>query len=249
MTTRQETAECAERVSVLGIPVDRVTMDEVVEAIGRYVEEGGTHIVVTADAGGIVCAQRDETFRRIVLAADLVTPDSEGVLWACNRQGKPMRERVSGVDLVDRLCALSAKTGMRLFFLGAGPGVAEIAAEKLRLKHPGCNIVGTRHGFFPADSDEIVAQEIAGSKPDVLFVAMGIPRQEKFIDATREIVGAAVSIGVGGSFDVFSGKAKRAPMFVRRMRLEWLWRLVLNPRKISKVKALPVFAWLVLRSK
>ena len=233
---------------MLGIPVDCVTMDEVLAAVPGFVKSGGSHTIVTADAGGIVCAQRDEEFRNIVLGADIVTPDSEGVLWACKRQGKPLKERVSGVDIVDRICALSAQNGMRLFLLGAAPGVAETAAEKLQLRHPGCHIVGTRHGFFPEDSDEIVAQDVAASKPDVLFVAMGIPRQEKFIARTRTVIGAPVAIGVGGSFDVFSGKAKRAPMFIRRMRLEWLWRLILNPRKISKVKALPVFAWMVLRS-
>ena len=130
--------------------------------------------------------------------------------------------------------------------MGAAPGIAELAAEKMRLRHPGCNIVGARHGYFPAESDTVVASEVAASAPDVLFVAMGIPRQEKFIRSTESIIGAKVAMGVGGSFDVFSGKVKRAPRMVQRLRMEWLWRLCQNPKKISKVMLLPRFVLMVL---
>lgn len=222
-------------------------MTETLAEIERFVKEGGPHLVVTADAAGIVQSSEDPELRAIYAQADLVTPDSVGVLWAAKRQGEALPERVSGVDLVDRICDLSARKGYRLFFLGAAPGVAELAAEKLRLKHPGCNIVGTRNGFFPADSDTLVAQEVAESKPDFLFVAMGIPRQEKFIMATRDIIGASVSMGVGGSFDVFSGKAKRAPKLLQKIKLEWLWRLMLNPKKIAKARNLPRFVRMVLK--
>jgi len=153
------------------------------------------------------------------------------------------------VDIVDRVCALSADKGYRLFFLGAESGVAELAAEKLRLKHPGCNIVGTRHGYFPAESDQVVAKEIAATRPDILFVGLGMPRQERFIDATKQIINAKVSVGIGGSFDVFSGKTKRAPSLIQKLRFEWLWRLMLNPSKISKVKNLPKFVLLVLKDR
>jgi N-acetylglucosaminyldiphosphoundecaprenol N-acetyl-beta-D-mannosaminyltransferase len=160
-----------------------------------------------------------------------------------------MSERVSGVDIVDRVCALSADTGDSIFFLGAAPGVAELAAEKMRLKYPGCNIVGTRNGYFPAESDRVVAAEIADLDPDFLFVAMGIPRQEKFILDTMPIIKARVSIGVGGTFDVFSGKVKRAPVIIQKLKLEWLWRTLQNPSKLSKTKLLPRFVLLVLKQK
>jgi N-acetylglucosaminyldiphosphoundecaprenol N-acetyl-beta-D-mannosaminyltransferase len=203
--------------------------------------------VVTADAAGIVQAQQDPQFMEILRSADLVTPDSAGVLWAAKKKGHPIRERVSGVDLTDELCAMSADKGWRIFLLGSQPGVAELAAEKLRLRHPGCNIVGARHGYFPSESDEVVAQEIAELKPDILLVAMGIPRQEKFIMKTQEVIRAPVAMGVGGSLDVFSGRAKRAPRLFQKLKLEWLWRLILNPSKISKAKFLPKFVALVLR--
>ncbi|HEY0867520.1 MAG TPA: WecB/TagA/CpsF family glycosyltransferase, partial [Fimbriimonas sp.] len=139
--------------------------------------------------------------------------------------------------------------GYRIFFLGASPGVAEQAAQNLCGRYPGCQIVGARHGYFPPVEDEDVAREVAAARPDILLVAMGIPRQEKFIRATQEIVRAKVAMGVGGSFDVFSGKTRRAPKIMQRLQLEWLWRLILNPSKISKVKNLPVFVRMVLRQK
>lgn len=238
-----------DRVEVLGLPIDRVTMDKALATIERFIASGAPHLIVTADSSGIVQAQTDQSWREIFANADLITPDSIGVVWAAKRAGKPIADRVSGVDLVDKVCELSAQKGYRIVFLGAEPGVAEMAAEAMRLKHPGCNIVYARHGYFPADSDTIVAEEVAAYQPDVLFVAMGIPRQEKFVKNTQEIIQAKVAMGVGGSFDVFSGKTKRAPKLIQKMRLEWLWRTLLNPSKIKKAKALPKFAWLVLRGK
>lgn len=238
-----------DQVDILGMPVDRLGMDQTLSLLEEFVQSKQPHLVVTADAAGIVQAQSDPEWNAIFKSADLKTPDSIGVIWAANKAGKPITERVSGVDLVDRICGLSADKGYRIYFLGAAPGVAELAAEKMRLKHPGCNIVGARHGYFPAESDAVVAQEVAETRPDFLFVAMGIPRQEKFIRATQSIIQASVAMGVGGSFDVFSGKAKRAPKVFQAIHIEWLWRLILNPKKIAKAKNLPRFAWMVLRSK
>ena len=238
-----------QRIRVLGSEVDEVDMDGALELIAGFIEEGSPHVVVTADSSGLVAAQSDPEFRKIIEEADLVTPDSNGVVWAMRRRGSLIKDRVSGVELVAHLCEASALKGYRIFFLGAAPGVAEIAAERLRLMYPGVHIVGTRHGYFSPDSDSVVAEEIALLKPDVLFVAMGIPRQEKFIVSTQSIIQAKVAIGVGGSLDVFSGRVRRAPVFVQKLKLEWLWRTLLNPKKIAKAKALPVFAWRVLRSK
>ncbi|MDR3688476.1 MAG: WecB/TagA/CpsF family glycosyltransferase [Fimbriimonas sp.] len=247
MATTRFGAGRKDSLQILGVPIDRVTMAEALSSIEAFVWSGKPHLVITADANAILIARGDPEFRALITNAGLVTPDGTGVVWAARRMGQPLPERVSGVDLLDRVCALSADKGYRLFFLGGQVGVAELAAEKLRLKHPGCNIVGTRHGFFPAESDEVVAREVAESKPDILFVGLGMPRQEKFIAATTEIVGAKVSVGVGGSFDVFSGKTKRAPNVFQRLQMEWLWRLMLDPSKMKKVKRLPKFIYLVWR--
>jgi N-acetylglucosaminyldiphosphoundecaprenol N-acetyl-beta-D-mannosaminyltransferase len=240
-------AKAGNRVEILGVPVDQLDMQATLTRLDAFLQTHTPHIVATADAAGIVQAQSDPEFLQILKTADLVTPDSIGVIWAAKKQNQQIKERVSGVDLCDRLCAMSADRGWRIFLLGAAPGVADLAAEKLRLKHPGCNIVGVRHGYFPSESDEIVAQEVAETRPDVLLVAMGIPRQEKFIKKTQRIINASIAMGVGGSLDVFSGKAKRAPVLFQKLKLEWLWRLVLNPSKISKAKFLPKFVRLILR--
>ncbi|MDX2064241.1 MAG: WecB/TagA/CpsF family glycosyltransferase [Fimbriimonadaceae bacterium] len=237
------------RVDILGVPVDNVTMDETMARLEAFVASKRAHFVITADAAGVVQAQSDESYRQLYFEADLVTPDSAGILWAAKRFGSPIPGRVSGVDLVERVCSLSADKGYAIFFLGAAPGVAELAAERMQLKYPGCNIVGTRNGFFPPESDDVVAAEIAALRPDFLFVAMGIPRQEKFILATRDVVQAKVAMGVGGTFDVFSGRVRRAPVWMQRLKLEWLWRVLQNPSKLGKVALLPKFVMLVLRAK
>jgi N-acetylglucosaminyldiphosphoundecaprenol N-acetyl-beta-D-mannosaminyltransferase len=239
----------APRIKVLGIPVDDLSMTDTVTRIESFIESRRSHMVITADSSGIVEAHRDPEFFEIFQSADLVTADSEGVLWAAKRMGTPLRERVSGVDIFANLCRLSAEKGYKVFLIGASPGVAEIAAERCRLLYPGCNIVGSRHGFFPPESDEVVAQEIAVTKPDILFVAMGMPRQEKFIQRTRDIICAPVAIGVGGTLDVFSGRIKRAPRFIQSLKMEWLYRLFQNPKKFAKVKNLPIFVRMILRSR
>lgn len=236
----------ADYPKVLGVPIFTGSMQEALARITELIESGDSHLVVTADSSGLAQSDQDEDLRQLYQDASLATPDSIGVTWALKRQGIT-QERISGVELVDQICRLSADRGWRIYFLGAAHGIAERAAEHLRLKHPGCNIVGTRHGFFTPDDDTLVAQEIAKAKPDVLFVAMGIPRQEKFIMATKEVISAGVGIGVGGSFDVYSGTVKRAPKLVQALKLEWLWRTLLNPKKIAKAKWLPKFAQLVMR--
>ncbi len=238
-----------DRVTILGMPVDRVRMDDAVSAIRGFAQADGFHLVLTADSSMIVAAQEDPEVARLFEEASLITPDSAGVLWAAKRAGRALPEKVSGVELVAHLCADSAKSGLRLYFLGAAEGVAEEAAQNLRAKHPGCQIVGTHHGYFRKDQDEEIARLVGEAKPDVLFVAMGIPRQEKFIMATKHLHQAKVAMGVGGSFDVYSGRVKRAPKVFQRLSLEWLWRLASNPKKISKVAALPRFVLMVLRSK
>lgn len=240
--------EPSRRVPVLGVPIDLLTMPEAVAKIESLIAARIPSLVVTADASCLVIAHDNPEFRELLLSAALITPDGAGIVWALNKLGVPNADRVSGVDLVAEMCARSADKGYRIFLLGSEPGVAEMAAEKLRLKFPGCNIVGARHGYFPPESDEVVAQEIAALRPDLLFVAMGMPRQEQFIERTRHIIQAPVAMGVGGSLDVFSGRAKRAPKLIQRLWLEWLWRLLQDPKKFKKVKVLPRFAAMVRKS-
>lgn len=237
-----------DRVEILGIGVDQVTMEEALGRITRFIEGGVPRMVVTADSSGIVAAQTDIPWRDILLKADLVTPDSAGIVWASRKVGSPIRERVSGIDLVERICQLSSIKGWRLYFLGAAPGIADKAADQMRLKYPGVNIVGTHDGYFPKSDEFSVVAEVRRASPDVVFVAMGIPKQEKFIAEHLYEMGAKVAMGVGGSFDVLSGTVKRAPKLIQRFRLEWLWRWVLRPSKWRKNILLPKFWWMVMTS-
>jgi len=243
------TTPSRDRVHILGMPVDRVDMAEAIRRIEAFIAERGPHLVLTADSSMLVAAQEDAEVAELFSEAALVTPDSAGVIWASGKFGKPIAAKVSGVDLVDQICRVSAIHGYRIYFLGAAEGIAEEAADKLRAKYPGCQIVGTRNGFFGLDEQEAIAREIGELKADVLFVAMGIPRQEKFIRATQHLHGAKVAMGVGGSFDVFSGRVKRAPKLFQKLKLEWLWRVMLNPSKLPKVMTLPRFVGMVLRAK
>lgn len=237
-----------ERVSVLGLPTDRVSLSQTEEILTKFLDSERTHLVFTADSNAYICAQTDERYRRCFEEASLVTPDSAGPAWALGRYGKPVPGRVSGVDLVEVLCRISAATGARVFFLGSAPGVAEAAARNLVEKYPGCVVVGSRDGYFGTSTNEEVALEIAKSEPDILLVGMGMPRQEEFILDTASIIRAKIGIGVGGSLDVHSGMVKRAPAIFQKLRIEWVWRTILNPRKLEKVRNLPRFYLQVRRA-
>ena len=235
-------------MSLLGLPVHAVDMESALAHIDGFIAARTTHHIITADASMLVMAQDDAELRNIIAHAELVTPDSVGVLWAAKRLQTPLAERVSGVVIVEKLCALSANHNYKLFFLGAAPGVAQQAAERMTAKYPGCRIVGTRDGFFqPADVPQI-CEEIKSAAPDILCVALGIPKQEKWIHTHRAALGVPVLIGVGGTLDVLSGTVKRAPVLFQKLHLEWLWRVISNPKKISKVMLLPRFVRLILKN-
>lgn len=234
---------------MLGLNIDRVNMDEALAVIDQFIARRQPSHVVTADSSMVVIAKEDPELYAIIERADLVTPDGAGVVWASRLLGQPIRDRVSGVDLVSRICERSVNGGSSVFFLGAAPGIADEAAARLRAKYPGAQIVGTRHGYFSAAEEPAVVEEIRAAAPDVLFVAFGIPKQEKFIDRNKAAMGVPVCIGIGGSFDVHSGRVRRAPVWMQQAGFEWLFRLIQNPSKLSKVMKLPRFVLLALRVK
>ncbi len=236
-------------VKVLDIPVNCASMDEALVKIGAFVSSGEQHQVITADSSMAVMSRDDIELRNIIEQASLVTPDSVGIMWAAHRLNPAITARVSGVELVEELCKHSSQQGYSLFFLGAAPGIAQLACEKMAQRYPGAKMVGAHHGYFNDSDLQSVIDQINVVKPDILCVAMGIPRQEKWIAAHMHNIRAAVFIGVGGTFDVLSGTVKRAPKLFQRMKLEWLWRVLANPKKIGKVMLLPRFVWMVITSK
>jgi len=231
---------------ILGIKIDALDMASSLEVIEGFIRSRTPHIVVTADSYCVTLAQKDRELREIVNSADLVTPDSAGVLLAARLNGTPFAERVSGVDMLVLLCERASRLGHRVFLLGAAPGVAETAAKNLTKRFPGLKIVGIQHGYFGPDETDAVIKSIRDAQPDLLFVAFGIPMQEKWISKHKDVLQVPVAMGVGGSFDVLSGKVKRAPEWMQRYCLEWVHRLMSNPRKISKVMTLPAFATMAL---
>jgi N-acetylglucosaminyldiphosphoundecaprenol N-acetyl-beta-D-mannosaminyltransferase len=234
-------------IPLLKVRVHDVDMREALAIFDEFIQSRTPHHIITLDASMCVMAEKDSKLRKIIEKSDLITPDSVGVLWACKRMGKSLRERVSGVELVEMLCSLSHDKQYRLFFFGSAPGVAEQAAEKMRLKYPGCMIVGTHNGFFTEKDSNAIITQIQNAKPDILCVALGIPKQEMWISEHIQELGVPICIGVGGTLDVLSGNVRRAPMWMRKLSLEWLHRLISNPKKIGKVMTLPKFVMLILR--
>jgi N-acetylglucosaminyldiphosphoundecaprenol N-acetyl-beta-D-mannosaminyltransferase len=238
---RRSLPVATDRQEVLGIPVDPLPVDAVMARIAEFIASGEPHHIFTADASGIMRAQDDLLLRAIVRQADLITPDGAGVMLASELHGTRLPERVSGVDLVERIAALSADKGYRVYLFGAAEGVADAAAAALIDRHPGLQIAGTRHGFFSAGEEAAIVAAIVRAEPQVLFVALGIPKQEQFIRAHFAELGIPVMIGVGGSFDVISGRLQRAPRWMQRTGLEWLYRLAQEPKRLPRLAALPNF--------
>jgi N-acetylglucosaminyldiphosphoundecaprenol N-acetyl-beta-D-mannosaminyltransferase len=201
--------------------------------------------VVTLGAEMAMLARRDPSYRDLVNAADLVVPDTIGVVYAARLLGCRMPQRVPGIELVERLCAECARLGLPIFLLGGAAGVAEGAAAALQTRYSGLSIAGTQHGYFEDRDSATIASRIASSGARLLLVALGFPRQEFWVRDHASELGALTCIGVGGSLDVISGRTARAPEVARRLGLEWLYRLVREPRRLGRQLALPQFAWLV----
>lgn len=231
----------AERVNILGVDVDAVTMAEAVNVVRRAMDTRVGVMVATANAEMLMRATHDEELRRILNASALVVPDGAGTVWAARHLGHAMPERVAGYDLAQELLRCAPAEGRRVYFFGSAPGVAEKAKAKAEQLYPGIEIVGVRNGFFsPADNAAIIA-EIRAARPDLLLVALGVPKQEKWIAAHLAELDVPVAIGVGGTLDVMAGVMKRAPYWMQRAKLEWLFRGLMQPKRAGRLLALPKF--------
>lgn len=231
----------AERVNILGVDVDAITMAEAVDVVRRAMDTRAGVMVATANAEMLMRATHDEELRRILNASALVVPDGAGTVWAARHLGHAMPERVAGYDLAQELLRCAPAEGRRVYFFGSAPGVAEKAKAKAEQLYPGIEIVGVRNGFFsPADNAAIIA-EIRAARPDLLLVALGVPKQEKWIAAHLAELDVPVAIGVGGTLDVMAGVMKRAPYWMQKAKLEWLFRGLMQPKRAGRLLALPKF--------
>ncbi len=260
---RKADEQLPESIEAFGVKLSPVSMNEALDRVEGFIQSGRPHQVLTTDANAILTSRNDPEYLKIMRNASLTTPDGFGVIWGARLLNLPIYERVTGVDMVTGICERAAEKGYKIYILGSGftPGgesISAIAARNLEQKYPGLQVVGTHHGFWrkegedngfsKAESDEMMADVIAQAAPDVLFVAMGIPMQEKFIAAHMQRMNVPVSIGVGGSFDVYSGKFTRAPVAVQRIGLEWLYRVWVEPARWKKMGYVPRFMLVALKT-
>lgn len=237
-------------IYVLGMRVDDVTFDESLRLIGRWVESGGTHRIVTPNPEFAMMARRDPEFRDVLNSSALAIPDGIGLIVAARLSGVAFRQHVRGTDLVHRAAALCAERGYHMFLLGAAPGVAELAAERLVRDNPGLRVAGTYPGRSGPEHDEETREVIrAAGRVDVLLVAYGAPAQEKWLARNQALLGIPAGIGVGGVFNFLSGRSRRAPAWIRRLELEWLHRLATEPWRWRRQLALPLFVATVIQER
>jgi N-acetylglucosaminyldiphosphoundecaprenol N-acetyl-beta-D-mannosaminyltransferase len=205
-------------------------MDETVERIRSWVAAGRLRQHVVLNAAKVVELERSPDLAEVIRRCDLVSPDGVSVVWASRLLGRPLPERVSGIDLMERLVAAAAKDGRTVYFLGARPEVVARTVEVLQARHPDLRVAGFHHGYW-TDDEEMVAR-IREAAPDYLLVGIPSPRKEFWLSANLRSLGVPFAMGVGGSFDVIAGVHRRAPRWAREHGLEWLWRLLQEPRRM-----------------
>jgi N-acetylglucosaminyldiphosphoundecaprenol N-acetyl-beta-D-mannosaminyltransferase len=233
-------------VEVLGCRLDVLDAGAATDKVLQFVRDGASAQVVTLGTEMVVYAQRDEAFRDILNRAALSVCDTVGLLAVARSKGATLSARVTGVELVEDLCLRAAREGTSVFLFGGAEGVAADAAGILEARFPGLHIAGVRNGFFVSDDEQSIIDQIRSSGAQLLFVGLGSPRQEFWLAKNLAATGCGAGIGVGGSFDVLSGRTVRAPLVWQRLGLEWLYRLLSEPKRFRRQLALPYFVWLVV---
>ncbi|MEA4816532.1 MAG: WecB/TagA/CpsF family glycosyltransferase [Lachnospiraceae bacterium] len=238
----------SKQIEVLNVPFDVLSMEEAVSRVISYMDTNGSHIICTPNPEIVMAAGSDRELMDILKAADLVVPDGVGIVWALKKSGGVHVQRIAGYDLIQNVFAKIKSSDRSVYFFGGAPGVAADAARAMQKKHPGLKIVGTRNGYF-TERDEIkIIDEIKKAKPDLLLVGLGSPKQEKWMYNNLRLTGVKSAIGVGGSFDVMSGRIKRAPKIFQRLGLEWFYRLIKQPVRFKRILKLPNFVFKVIFS-
>lgn len=232
---------------LLGSRIDRVSFREALDRIDTLSVIPGAHQIITGNTLMLLAAEKDAELRAALDAAALVVPESSGVQWASRWIKAPLKEIIPGIDLFVALCHLARDRRRSVFLLGARPGIADEAARMLKGLVPGLDISGTYHGYFSQKEATAVLLAIREAKPTYLFVALAVPQQEKWIHRHLDALAVPVVMGVGGSFDVLSGHLKRAPEWMRRRGIEWLFRLAQEPWRWKRIAELPKFVWKIVR--
>jgi len=238
------------RVNFLSIPIDRLTMDETLDQIDEAISAGRQIRHTAINAGKVVLMQKDKELFQSVVSSELINADGKAVVWASHLLGDALPERVAGIDLMDRIVDLAEKKGYTIFFFGAKEEIVNKVVNYYINKYSGAILAGYRNGYFKKDQQSEIAKAINKSGADILFVAISSPIKENFLYRYREeLKDIGLIMGVGGSFDVISGKIKRAPHWMQENGLEWLFRLVQEPKKMWRRYLIgnAEFVYLVLR--
>lgn len=242
-------AQAIPKVRIYGVPVSKMGMDQTVAYLAEAIEQRQPHQIITANPIMVMSALDDPAYMSMMQQAELIVPDGTGVVWAANYVGEPVAERVPGYDLLNELMKVGELKGWKVYLLGASNEVIQAAADKIRMNYPGIKLVGVRDGYFTDAQDAEVIQSIVDAAPDLLFVGRSAANQEPWIGKYKGQLGVPVMMGVGGSFDVLSGKLKRAPIVFQKLRLEWFYRLLQEPWRYKRMLLLPKFAMKVMRDK
>ena len=235
-----------DKVNILGVWVDMVNIPRAADKIMNFFNADGLHKVYTPNSEIIMAAYKNEEFKDVLNDAELLTADGIGVVYASRILGKPIQERAAGYDISCEVLDRIKGTSRSVFLFGGKPGVADIAEEKLKERFCGLQIAGKRNGYFKPEEEESIVDEINASGADLLFVCLGAPKQELWIDKYKDKLNVKVAMGVGGSLDVFAGTVLRAPDFYCKHGLEWLYRLMKQPSRAGRMLALPKFGLTVL---
>ncbi|MFJ8234709.1 WecB/TagA/CpsF family glycosyltransferase [Ureibacillus sp. NPDC094379] len=231
---------------VLGIQVNTENYDELIPKVFERIETKEKSLIVAINPEKIIKAKEDPALKKLLNEAEFQIPDGIGVILASKIQKGQITSRVTGVDMMLRLCQEAAKRKKPIFLYGGKPGVADKAADKLRKLYPGIIVAGTQDGY-EKDQNKVI-EKINEAKPDLLFVAMGSPKQENWINANRDQLHPTIYQGVGGSFDVLAGTVKRAPEAFQKVGMEWFYRLIKEPKRLKRQLALPLFLLEVARN-
>lgn len=223
---------------ILGIAFDDLTREEAAQEGARLLDEDRFHYVVTPNPEFILTAEKDEVFRQVLNGADLVLPDGIGVVYSAKLQGTPLKGRVPGIEFAADMLACLNERGGRLYLLGAKPGVAAEAGRRILEQHPNIDLCGTQDGYFK--DEEAALLKVSAARPDLLFVCLGAPKQEKWMARWGKHTGARLAIGLGGVLDVFAGKVERAPERWQKLGLEWAYRLKKEPKRAGRMAKLPL---------
>ncbi len=235
------------RINVMGVGFDNLTLDEAVEEALRLISQHCSAYVVTPNPEIVMMCRGDGAVMDAVQRADLVLPDGVGVVYGARILGTPLKGKLPGIDFAQALMSELAKIDGRVFLLGSKPGVAEMAAKNLSDRYPGLTICGTMDGYFKDDAPVIEA--VNAAKPDLLFVCLGAPKQELWMQRNAPKLHVGIMAGLGGSLDVFAGTVKRAPKFFQKLGLEWFYRLIKEPWRIGRMMQLPKFLFATIRER